>query len=130
MPGLEEIFKLLACLLSIYGGICGVLKAFLPGFTVGGLFGGIIIIILCGLLLLSELRQIDFLAQVSFINESWGKGGLLVVVGALFATNWPLWIANWVIFWFFGAVFICIWFVLGSGLASSAAARNGFQEMT
>jgi hypothetical protein len=79
--------------------------------------GGLVIICLSVILVLavSQKVQLAALGYITFIQENWGRGALLIVIGALFAETWGLWIANWVIFWFFGILFIVLKFV-GGGL--------------
>jgi hypothetical protein len=106
--------QILILLLAAFGFVCGFLKIFLYGFNVGALFSGLLIAAACSLLALAEIHPLGFFQYITFINEDWGKGGLFIVIGALFAdTDWAFWISNWGIFWFFGVVFIILHFTGG-----------------
>jgi hypothetical protein len=125
---LEPILKIGNLFLTAFAGVCGIVKWFEPKFTIGGLMNGFLILAVCAVIFLIELSQVNVAQYLGFLRFAWGKGVLFLLLGALFAEGWGLWIACWVIFWFWGIVIIVLAFVKPSGATpvSSTPAPDGY----
>jgi hypothetical protein len=109
--GLAIILKCISLFVALFGTICAIVLWFLGGFNLGGFTTGVVLLFLNVLIGLAELRPSLWVEKhFAFLLNAFGRALFLVVIGLIFAGDYGLWIACWVIYWVLAGAYLLIYF--------------------
>jgi hypothetical protein len=126
---LDAILKAGDILLGGFGVISGLVRWFIPYFSIAHFMSGTIVIALSLFILALQLSQINIVQYTQFVRHGWGKALLFVVIGMHFADTQLFWITCWVLFSFWGVVWIGADFVKSDGTGGLSGGQDGAPEV-